>query len=667
VKKKRKEIKKLAIPRQPNPQTRFFGVFFAAFILIAAGILAYGNSLHGPFIYDDIPNIVDNQAIRDILNIMIPSQEPTSAGIYTRPVIQFSLAVNYAIGGDHVMGYHILNLAVHLLAGIILFGIVRRTLHTERMKPIYGQAATLIGFACALIWLLHPLQTQAVTYIIQRCESMMGMFFLLTFYCAIRGWQSSHSGPWHGASVLFFLLGVGSKEVIAVAPPLLLLYDVIFIHGRLGDAIRKSWTMYVGLMCGIALLGLLVMRVLQVAKAAGVKESLPLVQYWQTQPEVILHYLRLVVWPDAFCLDYAWPLTTWQKAWPSILVVLALIARSGWAVFKCKPFGFLGAWFFAILATTSLVPLPDPAFEHRMYLPLAAIVVLGVVGVYRLGLILQARYAIGKEKMTIAGVVGLVVLAMLLGGITYKRNGVYADEVSIWTDTVKKSPRNGRAHLNLGVELDRLGRIFDAIAQFEEAIRLKVEDGSAHANLGYALYRMGKTQEAIGYYQAALTMNPRNVAAYSNLGYALYRMGKTQEAIGYYQVALTMNPLYVAAHSNLGIALWESGQRDAARKSFETALKLKPDQPEVLSNLGNMLNSEGRYKEAMVHLRGAIRLRPAFAEAHANLGFALEKTGNPDDAMREYAEALRLNPSLKEVQNSMEGLARRLAVARKNK
>ena len=578
----------------PVHAPRAFPIPAAVILLLLAGALAYGGSLNGPFIYDDIPNIVDNRAIRDVLNIMNPSLGPTGAGLYNRSVVRFSFTVNYALGGDHVRGYHILNLAVHLLAGVTLFGIVRRTLLTERMKADYGPAATLLGFACALLWLLHPLQTQAVTYIIQRCESMMGLFFLLTCYCAIRGWQSSRSGPWHGAAVLFFVLGMGSKEVIAVAPPLLLIYDVIFIHGRWGTAIRKSWPLYAGLTGGVILLGLLLVMGSQVWQGAGLKEYLPLVPYWQTQPGVILHYLRLVAWPDALCLDYAWPFTPWQKAWPSILALSALLALTGWAVFKRKPAGFLGAWFFAILAPTSLVPLPDPAFEHRMYLPLAALVVLVVIGVYRLALILRERNAFGKDRQAVAGVAGLLALALLLGGITYKRNGVYAGEVSIWADTVQKSPRNSRAHLNLGVELDRAGNPHEAVRHFEEAIRLQPDRAEAYTNMGNVLTNLGKTDDAIRYLQEAIRLKADYGEAYSNLGVAFGRSGRLNEAIEQFEHALRLKPDYAPAHSNMGLALGRLGRKQEAIAHFQEALRLKPDYQAARMNLELLMRMDRR-------------------------------------------------------------------------
>jgi Flp pilus assembly protein TadD len=346
----------------------------------------------------------------------------------------------------------------------------------------------------------------------------------------------------------------------------------------------------------------------------------------------MLHYIRLAFWPHPLSFDYGWPLVDPATAWTFFIIITIPIGAALWFLYKRHPLALPATAFFLILAPTSLMPLPDPAVEYRMYLPLAALMAIVIPCLYA-GIVRLFKESSDRVLAIRLFGAAMLVVILILGFSTYLRNKIFADSFVLWEDTVKTSPGNGRAHLNLGTELDHSGKIFDAITHYEDAIRLKLQNGSAHANLGYALYRMGKTPEAIGYYQEALRMSPRHVAAYSNLG----------------------------------IALWESGKSEAARKAFETALKLKPDQPDVLSNLGNMLNSEGRYDEAVVHLRCAIRLRPEFAEAHANLGFSLEQTGNPDDAMREYAEALRLNPSLKEVQNNMEGLARRLALARKNK
>jgi tetratricopeptide (TPR) repeat protein len=593
--------------------------------------LFYSNSLTGAFIFDDLPTIVDNPTIRNLWNLQDIFSAPFGSGLANRPFINASFALNYAISGHATWSYHLLNLFIHIAAALTLLGIVRRTLVQENIPEDIRNLANLLALTCCLVWALHPLLTGAVSYITQRCESLMGLCFFLTLYCAIRGWQASRKMPWHLAAVFFYFLGIGSKEVIIAAPAVVIIYEFIFIHKSIKEIWRKSAWLHGGLAAGTAVLLYPMFFTDFIAVSLGNK-PVSLLTHWATQPEVVLHYIRLAFWPHPLSFDYGWPLANPFTAWPYFVIISILIVAALWLLYKRHPLALPATSFFLILAPTSIFPVIHPAVEYRMYLPLAALTTIVIpclfASILKLFQASSDRF-LAKRLFCIA----MLVFIIALGLSTYSRNKIFVDGFVLWENTVKTSPGNGRAHLNLGAELDRLGRIEEAAAQFDEAIRLKDDNGSAHASLCYALYRMGKTQEAIGYCQEALTMNPRNVAAYSNLG----------------------------------IALWESGQTDAARKAFETALQLNPNQPEVLSNLGNMLNSEGRYNDALVRLRGAIRLRPEFAEAHANLGFALEQTGNSDDAMREYAEALRINPSLKEVQNRMEGLARRLALARKNK
>lgn len=613
-----KSVKKIFLP-------------FAVCAIVISLSLFYSNSLTGAFIFDDLPNIVDNPTIRNLWNLRDIFFAPAGSGLTNRPFVNASFALNYAISGFDTWSYHLLNLFIHIAAALTLLGIVRRTLVQESIPENIRNQANLLALACTLIWALHPLLTQAVSYIVQRCESLMGLCFLLTIYCAIRGWQSSRTTTWHLGAVFFCFLGVGSKQVIIAVPAVVIICEFLFVHKSTREIWRKSAWLYGGLAAGTAVLLYPVLFGHSMAIAWG-KEAPSFLSYWATQPEVILHYIRLAFLPHPLSFDYGWPLADPSKAWPYFIIISIPIVAALWLLYKRHPLALPTTAFFLILAPTSLMPLRDPAIEYRMYLPLAALTAIVIPCLYY-GIV--SLFHASSKRYLANRLFGAAMLAviLILSFSTYSRNNVFVNSFVLWEDTVKTSPENARAHLNLGAELDRLGRIVEAAAQFEEAIRLKLQNGSAHAALGYALYRMGKTQEAIGYCQEAIKINPLNVAAYSNLG----------------------------------IALWESGQSDAARKAFENALQLKPNQPEVLSNLGNLLNSEGRYNEAKVRLRGAILLRPEFAEAHANLGFSLEQTGNIDEAMREYAESLRLNPSLKEVKNNMEGLARRLALARKNK
>jgi len=600
---------------------KFPPILMAAFLIIMASLISYSNSFQAPFIFDDLTNILDNSSIRNIADIRKFFLVPPVSGLWDRPVINFTLAINYALSGENPWSYHAMNLFIHILSALCLFGITRRTLLTSRLTERYRHAATSLALAFALIWALHPMNTQAVTYVIQRCESLMGLFYFLTMYCAIRSWSSTSTNTWRLLAILFLVLGIGTKEVIITAPFVVLAYEWIFLHPSFKEIWRRSRFLYLGFGLGVITLSI-------IALAGGTVTSVvsPL-QYWQTQPQVILHYLRLAVWPQPLCFDYGWPIASPGEAIPAIFILLILLAGSLWLFFKKSPFAFPAIWFFAVLAPTSIMPLPDPAWDYRMYLPLASLSVIAVIGFYELsGKLTKRFFPDRKDVLRLSRIFLLVIIACLLGGATWLRNQTYRQEITVWQDTVIKRPQNSRAHLNLGVALDHLGRINDAMAEYREAIRL----------------------------------NPRSDAAYANLGFGLYRMGKSAEAIELLHKAILLNPENVAAHSNLGIALWGAGKKEEAYRYFKKALQLKANQPQVHSNLGYALNEMGRYDEAISHLREAIIWNPNFAVAHANLGYSLESKGLNSEAIAHYREALRLNPELKELRYRLEKLTRQV-------
>jgi len=240
-------------------------------VAVAAGLLAYHNSFTGSYFHDDFGSIIENPTIRQLWPIWKPLSPPYGTGwtVGARPLINLSVAVNYALGGYNVWGYHALNLAVHILAGLALLGIVRRTLlHRAR----FCAAADELALAIAVLWMVHPLQTQAVTYIIQRSESMMGLFYLLTLYCFIRGVESPlmENGKWfmgdgswrlgarlwYGLSVAACASGMTCKQVMVSAPVMVLLYDRAYVSGTFREAWRRRWPLYVGLASTWVLLGL---------------------------------------------------------------------------------------------------------------------------------------------------------------------------------------------------------------------------------------------------------------------------------------------------------------------------------------------------------------------------------------------------------------------------
>jgi tetratricopeptide (TPR) repeat protein len=605
-------------------------------ILIAlAGLAVYANSLSVPFLFDDLLSIRDNPRIRSLSPPWAPLIDTS------RPVVQFSLALNYAVGRLDVAGYHAVNLAIHILAALTLFGIVKRTL------AAWGHAAdnsTSLAGAVALVWMVHPLQTESVTYVIQRAESLMGLFYLLTIYCFIRGW--------HVAAVAACALGMASKPVMATAPVVVLLYDKVFMAGSFAQALRKRWALYAGLAATWALLPVLL--------ASGAREwrtdagfgfrDVTAGDYLRTQPGVILNYLALSLWPDPLVLDYGWPVarTAGEIALPA-LAIAGLIAATIWAVRRKPAIGFVGAFFFLALApSSSFIPIRDIAFEHRMYLPLAAVVALVVIGGRAL---MQSYWGNAARPVQI----GLVVAVVALFGIgTVRRNEVYRSELSIWRDTAKKRPQNSRARYNHGIALQLAGRPDEAITEYSAAVRLRPDYADAHYAMGTALAKLGKHQEAVRSYREALRFRPGYLLAHFNMGIALVKLGQADEAIRQYNEVLRLDPQHTDARINLGSIYYSQGKFAEAVAQFTEALRIDAHSSEAHFNLGLALHEQGKLGEAATHYTEALRLRPGHAEAHNNLGAVLFVQGKIKEAAGHFAEALRLKPEYPEARRNLQ-------------
>jgi len=606
-------------------------------LVVAAGLLAYHNSFSGPFIFDDAASIPENPTIRHLWPIWDTLSPPHRGGITVegRPLVNLSLAINYAFGGTKVQGYHVLNLIIHILAGLTLLGVVRRTLLQPRLRERFGAVANELALAVAVLWTVHPLQTESVTYIVQRAESLMGLFYLLTLYCFIRGTGSPLSRWWYGLCLTACALGTASKEVMVSAPLMVLLYDRTFVSGSFREAWRRRWPLYLALASTWILLGYSVFfhgsfgNALINAKSRGIAWW----AYVRTEPGVILHYLRLAAWPDPLCFDYyGWPLaSTWTSVLVPALVMAILLGATAWAWKTNSAWGVLGAWFFLILApSSSFIPADSPAFEHRMYLPLAAVVVLGVMGIYALA---------GRRTLAV-----VAVLAVGLGFLTVQRNRDYRSVSAIWGDTAAKRPGNPRAHYNLGCSLRQEGRLQEAMELWEQALRLKPDYADVHYNLGLALFKVGKVDEAIGHYEQTLQLTPDAADAHNALGIALVQLGKVHEAIGHYERALQIDPNLAEAHNNLGLALVQLRRLPEAIEHYQQTLQINPDYAEAHYNLGLALAQTGKLQEAMGHWESALQIEPNLAEAHNNLGVALAQTGKLHEAMGHWEQAVRINP-----------------------
>jgi tetratricopeptide (TPR) repeat protein len=612
-------------------------------LIIAAGIWAYHNSFQGPFILDDVGTILKNPTIRHVWPIgetLLPPQGGTT--VEGRPIINLSLAINYAVNGFHVWGYHLVNLAIHIAAGLVLLGIVRRTLLQPPLRQRFGMAALPLALVIAVIWVVHPLQTESVTYVVQRAESMMGLFYLLTLYCAIRGAESDSPTIWYVLSTASCLLGMASKEVMVSAPLIVLLYDRTFVTGTFAEAWRRRWRLYLALAATWILLGYLVITTGNRGGSAGTGTGMAWPAYALTQFWAVGHYLRLSLWPHPLVFDYGTVLANRVgEVLPGALIVTALLIGALVAVRRWPSVGFLGAWFFAILApTSSVLPVASQTIaEHRMYLPLAAVIAMVVVGAFEIGKGLSHR-----RQAAVLGWVASVSVVVLFTFLTIQRNRDYNSALTIWQDTVEKRPSNPRARNDLGLALVQLGKVQEAIGQYEQALRIKADYADAHNNLGLALREQGGLQEAIGHYEQALQINPNSAQAHNNLGLALVQLGRLQEAISHYEQALRIKPDLAEPHYNLGVALQGAGQLQEAIGQYAQALRIKPDYADAHNDLGVALARTGHVQEAIEHWEQALRIKPDYADAHNNLGIAQFRLGRVQEAIGQYKQALRIKP-----------------------
>jgi tetratricopeptide (TPR) repeat protein len=574
--------------------------------IVLAGLAAYSDSFHGPFIFDD-RSFIEAPAARTLWPL-----GPILTG--QRPVVLASLALNRMIGGPGTTGYHLFNVVVHLLASLTLFGVLRRTFRAPALTNRFDEkTCTALAFCAALLWALHPLQTEAVTYIIQRSESMTALFYLLTMYCVIRTVESPRRVAWPVCAVAACALGMGSKEVMVSAPLIVLLYDRAFVAGSFREALRRRWGLYLGLAATWLILARSVTEAFGPrAESAGFHlTGLTSLQYAQSEFGVILHYLRLAIWPAGLCLDYDWPIAkSAADIVPGAAIVGILLAATIWSLVRRPAWGFVGAAFFLALApTSSIMPIKDLAFEHRMYLPLAALMAAGVVGAYEIGRTLLLRLAETEtERKRLGGriaAVSVISAAAVLGALTYLRNAEYTAAVSLWKDTVDRQPRNVRA----------LNQLADAYA------------------------RAGDFDQAVECCDRAILLNPERAGSYNTRGNVHARVGQVAEALADYDKAIELQPDYAEAFDNRAAVCVNAGRFEQAMRDCDRALSLKPGLAEAYYNRGNAHARMDQLKDAVQDFDQALSLAPDFVPAYLNRAIAryhLKEYGTALEDARRY-------------------------------
>jgi tetratricopeptide (TPR) repeat protein len=624
-------------------------LLLAAGLIALAATLAYSNSFSGVFVFDDEIAIVENQTIRHLWPVWKPFMPPNNGeAVQRRPFVNASLAVNYAISGQEVWSYHVVNLAAHVFAAWLLFGIVRRTLLLPRLGKRWTGAATPLALAIALLWAVHPLLTDAVTYLVQRTEVLAGLFYLSTLYCVIRGHDAAHPTRWHVAAIASCAMAIGSKEAAISAPLIVLLYDRVF----LSDSWRAVFRRCRGLYAGLAATWLILLFTLPQGRegtAVFGRTGYRIGEYALLQCDMIAHYLRLCFCPSPLVIDYGVFTTVSASQVVPYLLLLVAMAAAIIAAFRYQPWlGFLGTAFFAILApSSSIIPLHQQVGgEKRMYLPLAAVVICVVIGGYVLGRRLVDRRIVSLRAARLAGVALVAIATIALGAATFHRNACYHSALAIWQDTVAKLPENVRALNNYGKALADEGRIEDAIVQYEKAIAIRSDFAEAHCNYATALLRLERLDEAASHCRIALTARPDLAEAHFCMANILRRQGQLDAAMAEYREAIERKPNHADSHTNLGAMLAARGDIDGAISEYQKALAVKPRSELARNNLGNALAKQGRIDEAIVEFRKAVDIKPSYVDARINLGSALARQGDTDQAIVQYRKALETNPSL---------------------
>lgn len=601
-------------------------------VLAIIGILVYVNILPNEFVFDDTPAVAraEIESWDDFV---------TTLGRSGRPVADLTIMANHAIDGDQPMGYRLLNIVIHVLAAMTLFGIVRRILDLPTWSKRVGGRGPGLAFAIALLWLVHPLNTQAVSYMVQRHESLMGLFYLFTIYALIRCADAQRAGLspspdtgsetgagrtpdpgsiylWGATAVLACALGMGTKQVMVGAPIVALLIDRCFLAGSFIEAFKRRWGLYLGLAATWGWVAWLNLGGLTAEESsAGFKmELLTPGQYFLSQGEVIAWYLRLAFWPSPLVLDYQvhWiPATIRAQiqgpiAWlPGVAFIGVLFLAGLYGVIRNRWWGACAVWFFLILGvTSSFLPIADIAFEHRMYLPLIAVIAMVVIGFDALlNRIATKRAAIG------IGAAWLAVVAVTLGALTIQRNFEYATKISIWDSVVLRAENNPRGWHNLGSALSAANRAEEALFAFDKVLMLNPNYDEAHNNIGNIYLDVhGRPDMAIERYARAAEIKPGDPDYRYNLGRAYLQVDELDRSIDQSNEAISLRPDYPKAHSNLGIALAKSGRTDEAIESFRTAIQQDPEMIDAYQNLSAALASQQRFAEAADVVEQALAL-----------------------------------------------------------
>ena len=586
--------------RNDKLQRIFHSRVFVVAVFILLGILTYSNTFRGSFHLDDRPSIVHNYAIRNPGNL-----RPIWNFWPTRFVTYLSFAVNYLFNQFSPFGYHLVNLIIHICSGLLVWWLVLLTFSTPA-----------IAFFTGLLFLVHPVQTQAVTYIVQRTTSLAGLFCLaaLCLYARSRLLPAGKSSAvCYAGSLAVAMLAMFTKEFAIILPFLIIFYEFFFFKSEK----KTAWKRLAPFLVSVLIIPLTMAATGSVnfGEMRRVTEGpigISPLHYLLTQFRVIATYLRLLFLPVNQNLDYDYPVFRTILV-PPVLLSLALSAIILFVGFRLrKKYRLLsfGIFFFfiTILPESGFIPIRDVIFEHRLYLP-----VFGYA-LFLAGLI----YHLLLRKDTAAPVIILALLVAGYAATAYSRNRIWKDEIALWEDVVKKSPQKARAHTNLGLAYTAAGQFERAISEDNRALEISPGYGDAYCSRANAYYYLGEYDKAIADYDKAIGLKPRNADFYFNRGFAYGKKGDIDSAISDWTQTIRLDPHNAGAHYNRGFAYYRQGSLEQAVSDYTSALSIYPKYTDAYYNRGVAYAKKDEVYKSIQDFTSTITLVPSYAEAYYN-------------------------------------------------
>lgn len=633
-------------------------------------LAAYANSFAGQFVFDDVHEIERNPAIRSLL----PPWDAMFIGhkMPARPLPYLTFAINFWVSGEDPVSYHVVNLLIHILASLALFDLVHSTLTSPRLRDQFGQRAVPMALVIAAIWACHPLQTQAVTYVYQRIESMAGMFVLVSLACFARAAFGGWKPAWLAGCIAAAVGGMASKESAVVIPPLVLAYDWCYVTETSRDlrCRRRFYAMLAA--TWLVLLGVLLSQAGSYQELASSTRSPR--AYALTQGEVILHYVRLVFWPVGQCIDYEWPIQhSWARIVPAVGSVLAALCVTAYGLWKQRPWAWPATLFFLALApTSSVLPVEAVANEHRMYIPLAGVVwgvVLAIVGV-----------CAGKrppgERTAWQMVVPAVAVILALITTTHFRNQMYHNRMRMWIHIFQQDPTNWRANYNMACRSLDAGEP-DVAFEFADHAVAKNPRSDVFNELVHDLNAKGDFVTAEQFARRAYDVrtdalgaeDSATLTSAADLIVALRNKGDTQSAAALaekslggmrrvlgmdHDVTLLVTAVIATAAVESGNAV-DGGRlaREVLATIGDTGGSKQPIRLLATAALAHAAESQGRYPEAVQAYGRLVELDPNNPTYLNNFGVVLFKTGNRQEAIRQFRHALELKPDFKQARDGL--------------